>query len=302
MSRLTKGYLIAIIGITVWSTTGIFIDYLVTHYHMPALLLALWRNVLVCVALVPALFFFRRSLLYIDRSQIGFYIFYGIILAVFNSIWTLSVKANGAAVATVLAYSSAGFTAILALWLFRERLGLPKIVAVILSLGGCVLVSNAYRLEMWRLNPLAVSTGLLSGLLFAAYTLIGKEVARRHINAWTSMLYSFAFASVFILIFNLFPGLPGAPASYKELLPNLPVTGWLVLIVLSFIPTLLGFGLYNMSMNYLPASITNLLATLEPAMTAVEAYIFLDERMTFLQIIGGLIILSAVLIVQLERE
>jgi drug/metabolite transporter (DMT)-like permease len=302
MSRRTKGYIIAIIGITVWSTTGIFIDYLVTHYHMPPLLLALWRNVLVCVALVPALFLTRRSLLYLDHSQIGFYIFYGIILAVFNSIWTLSVKSNGAAVATVLAYSSAGFTAILALWLFREKLGIPKIIAVILSLGGCVLVSNAYRPEMWKLNPLAVSTGLLSGLLFAAYTLIGKEVARRNINAWTSMLYSFAFASVFILIFNLFPALPGAPASYKELLPDLNVTGWLVLIILSFIPTLLGFGLYNMSMNYLPASITNLLATLEPAMTAIEAYIFLDERMTVIQIIGGLIILSAVLIVQLEKE
>src|SRR5512142_577396 len=154
MSRHTKGYFIALIGIMVWSTTGIFIDYLVTHYQMPALLLALWRNVLVCVALIPALFLFRRSLLHIDRSQIRFYVFYGIILAVFNSIWTLSVKANGAAVATVLAYSSAGFTAILALWLFKEKLGIPKIVAVILSLGGCVLVSDAYRPEMWRLNPL----------------------------------------------------------------------------------------------------------------------------------------------------
>jgi drug/metabolite transporter (DMT)-like permease len=37
-------------------------------------------------------------------------------------------------------------------------------------------------------------------------------------------------------------------------------------------------------------------------MTAVEAYIFLGERMTILQITGGLIILSAVLIVQLEKE
>jgi drug/metabolite transporter (DMT)-like permease len=55
-------------------------------------------------------------------------------------------------------------------------------------------------------------------------------------------------------------------------------------------------------MNYLPASITNLLATLEPAMTAVEAYIFLHERMTGIQVIGSLIILSAVLIVQLEKE
>ncbi len=124
--------------------------------------------------------------------------FTGLFWLCLNSIWTLSVKANGAAVATVLAYSSAGFTAILALWLFKEKLGIPKIIAVILSLGGCVLVSNAYRLEMWKLNPLAVSTGLLSGLFFAAYTLIGKETARRDINAWTSMLYSFAFASVFI--------------------------------------------------------------------------------------------------------
>src|ERR1041385_3659877 len=111
MSRLTKGYVIAIIGITLWSTTGVLIGYLVTNYKMPALLLAFWRNVLVCVALFPALFIIRRSLLRISVPQIRFYAFYGLVLAVFNSIWVLSVQANGAAVATVLAYSSAGFTA-----------------------------------------------------------------------------------------------------------------------------------------------------------------------------------------------
>ena len=302
MSRLTKGYVIAIIGITLWSTTGVFIGYLVTNYKMPALLLAFWRNVLVCAALFPGLFIIRRSLLRIRVSQIRFYAFYGLILALFNSIWVLSVKANGAAIATVLAYSSAGFTAILALWLFREKLELAKITAVILSLTGCVMVSNAYSGEMWKLNPLAASTGLLSGLLFAAYTLIGKEASRRNLNSWTSMLYSFAFASIFTMIFNLIPALPGAAGSYQALFPNLSINGWLLLIILSFVPTIFGFGLYNTSMNYLPASITNLLATLEPMMTAVEAYLFLDERMTMVQITGGLIILSAVLIVQLEKE
>lgn len=302
MSRLTKGTLIAIVGITFWSTTGVFIAYLVTNYKMPPLLLALWRNILVCVALAPALFLIRRSLLRIPSSQFGFYVWYGFLLAVFNSIWTLSVQANGAAVATVLAYSSAGFTAILAWWIFHESLRLPKIFAILLSLTGCVLVSNAYSREMWNLNPLGVVAGLLSGLLFAGYTLVGKEVARRNINTWTSMLYSFGFGSLFIMIFNLFPALPGAAGSYRALVPTLPLSGWLILITLSFVPTILGFGLYNGSMNYLPASITNLLATLEPAMTAVEAYIFLHERMTTIQIIGSLIILSAVLIVQLAKE
>jgi drug/metabolite transporter, DME family len=302
MSRTTKGYLVALIGITFWSTTGVFISYLITRYQMPALLLAFWRNLLVCIALVPALFLIRPSLLHIRRSEIRFYIFYGFLLAVFNSIWALSVKANGAAVATVLAYSSAGFTAILARWLFRERLGLPKFIAIVLSLIGCIMVSNAYSREMWRLNPLAVSAGLLSGLLFAGYTLFGKEVARRNINTWTSMLYSFAFGSVFIMIFNLFPAIPGAAGSVQALLPKLPISGWVVLIILSFVPTIFGFGLYNASLNYLPASITNLLATLEPAMTAVEAYLFLGERMTLIQIVGSLILLLAVIIVQLEKE
>ena len=302
MSRKTKGTLIAIIGIIFWSFTGVLISYLVTNFKIPPLMLAFWRDLFVCAALVPALFLIRRSLLRIHVYQLKFFAFYGLILAVFNSIWVLSVKANGAAVATVMAYSSAGFTAILAYWIFKEKLGLPKILAIILSLSGCVLVSGAYKVEMWLLNPIAVITGLLSGLLFAGYSLMGKEAARRRINPWTSLVYSFAFGTFFIMIFNLFPVLPGTAGSISNLVPDMPISGWVMLIVLSLFPTIFGFGFYNMSMNYIPASIANLLATLEPVMTTVEAYIFLDERMTLTQVIGSLIILSAMIVVQFEKE
>lgn len=301
MSRLTKGYTIAGVGIAIWSTTGVLISYLITRYQLPALTLALWRNLLVCVALFPALLVFRRSLLRISAADISFYLVYGLILAVFNSIWALSVQANGAAVATVLAYSSAGFTAILARWLFGERLGLPKAIAIVLSLSGCVMVSKAYSSQVWALNLQGVLTGLLSGLLFALYTLFGKEAARRTISAWTALAYSFGFGTLFVLVFNFIPWLPSAAGSFSMLLPNLPLDGWLILATLSAGPTLLGFGLYNISLSYLPASIANLLATLEPALTAAEAYLFLGERMTGIQIVGGLIIISAVLIVQIDR-
>jgi DME family drug/metabolite transporter len=212
------------------------------------------------------------------------------------------VEANGAAVSVVLVYSSAGFTVILARWLFKEKLGLPKILATILSLCGCVLVANAYRAEMWHLNPVGVPTGLLSGLLGAGYNLMGKEAARRKLNPWTCLLYSFAFGALFLMIANLLTGSSRAAGSSHLLLPNLPLQGWLVLVVLAFVPTILGYGLYNTSLHYLPASIASLLATVEPAMTATTAYIFLDERMTKIQIVGALIILSAVLIVQFQRE
>src|SRR3954467_12438518 len=107
MSQSTRGYIIATIGITIWSTTGILIGYLINNYQTPALLLSFWRALFVVAGLIPALALIRRPLLRIERSQLRFYAFYGLILALFNSIYVLSVRANGAAVSTVLAYSSA---------------------------------------------------------------------------------------------------------------------------------------------------------------------------------------------------
>lgn len=302
MSRVTKGYLIGIIGTAFWSSTAVFIGYLNREYHLQPLQLAFWRDLLVCVALVPALFLIRRSLLRIKRSQLPFFIVYGLVLALFNSIWTLSVKFNGAAVSTVLVYGSAGFTALLSWWLFHERLDFAKIVAVIFSLGGCVLVANAYDPAMWLANPMGILVGLLSGLLFAVYSLIGKETARREINSWSALLFSFGMAVVFLFLFNLLPFLPGAAGSVSALLPRMNVTGWVVLVMLALVPTILGYGLYIVTMGYLRASVANLIATTEPAFTAVQSYFVLGEQMTAIQLLGGAMIIGAVFIARMAEK
>ena len=302
MSRPTKGYLIGIVGVTFWSTTGVFIGYLTNHHDMPPLLVALWRDALVCMAVTSALFVVRRSLLRMNRAHVPFFLIYGLELGIFNSVWILSVRLNGAAVSTVLAYGSAGFTALLAWWFLKEQLGPVKIVAVILSLGGCVFVANAHDPKMWMTNPLALSVGLVSGLLFAIYNLMGKGAVERGINPWSAMAFSFGIAAISILFFNLIPGLPGAAGSVSGLLPALPTPGWLALVTVSFIPSVLGFGLFITSMSYLPASVANLLATLEPVMTAVQAYLLLGERMSALQIFGSALVIVAVVIVRLAED
>lgn len=298
MSRNTRGYLIAVAGVAFLSTTGILIGLLTGRFAMAPLQLAFWRDVLVCTALLPAILLLRPSILRVGWGSLRYFILYGFVLACFNSIWSLSVTLNGAAVGTVLAYGSTGFTALLAWRLFREQLDWPKIAAVILSLGGCVLVANAYDPAVWRINPLAISVGLLSGLFYAIYTLFGKETAHRRISPWAGSLYSFAGAACFLFLFNLLPFLPGAVGSVGRLSPALPGMGWLLLVTLAFIPTVFGFGLYNLALNYLPASIVNLLATLEPPMTAVMAYFLLGEVLTGIQLLGAALIIAAVLVLQ----
>lgn len=301
MSSSKKGFPIAFIATTFLATTAIFIGYLTRIQHMPPLLVALWRDILVCTLLGPAIFFIRRSLLHIERRHWRFFILFGFVLAAFNSVWALSVKFNGAAVATVLAYGSTGFTALLARWIFGERLDLPKIAAILLSLGGCVLVSNAYDRQMWNLNPLGIVFGLLTALLYAIYTLMGKETSRRRINSWCALLVAFALASLFLLVINFIPGLPGYVRGWTELLPVLPASGWMLLMGLALV-SVFGFGLYILAMNYLQASVTNLIATLEPMQTAILAFLLLGERMTVLQGMGGVLIVLSLLIVRTSER
>jgi DME family drug/metabolite transporter len=299
MSRLTKGYIIELIGITFWSTTSIFIRILTGTYQMPPLLLAFWRNILVCLALVLALSVLRPALLRMQKKDLSFFLFFGLALGFMNATWVLSVKFNGAAVATVLVYGSASFTALVGHWVFKEGLGLPKIAVILLSFAGCVLVAEAYSPAVWGVNPLGISIGLFSGLTFALYSLMGKQAAKRGINPWNSMFLSFLIGSFFLLAFNFFPIISGSIPPVTALLPSLPFKGWLILIVLSFVPTLLGNGLYITSMVYLPVSVANLVATLEPAMTAVEAYLFLGERLTAFQIIGSFLVVTAVVMIHM---
>ena len=302
MSRTSRGYVIAMVGIAFWSSSGILISYLVSNYRLAPLQLAFWRDALVCVGVFCGLFVARRRSFRIPRAQLRFLVAYGLLLSLFNSIWTVAVKLSGAAVATVLVYSSAGFTVLLARLLYGERLRLNKVAAVILSLSGCVLVAGAYDLQMWRLNPLGVSVGLFSGLLFAGYGLMGRENERRQLDSWSSMVLTFGLAAVLLAIYNQIPTLRAMGIAGAGLLPDLPPRGWLVLIILAFIPTLLGYGLYNASMKYLPVTTANLLATSEPVMTGVQAYFLLGERWTAVQLAGSALILAALVFVRLGEE
>ncbi len=301
-SQISRGYTIALISVAILSTTAIFIRYLTQTYGLPALILACWREFFVFLTLLSILALVRRSLLRVERKHLRYLVFYGLMLALFNSLWTLSVSLNGAAVSTVLVYCSAGFTALLGWWILKERLDWGKLLAVALSLAGCVLVANALDPGAWRSNLVGIIAGILSGLWYAIYTLMGRSASQRGLNPWTTLLYTFGFATLFLLAFNLLSGghIPGAatrPADFLWLGKNW--AGWGILILLAAGPTLTGYGLYNVSLTYLPSSVVNLVGTLEPVFTALIAYLLLGERLTGIQFLGGLLILGGVVFLRI---
>ncbi|MDX1435408.1 MAG: DMT family transporter [Anaerolineales bacterium] len=301
----SRGYLAALSSSLLLSTTAIFIRYLTETYQLPALVLAFWRDLIVAAALLIVLGVFWRRLLHPGRPNLPYLVVFGIVLAVFNALWTLSVALNGASIATVLVYSSAAFTALLGWWFLRETLDWAKGGSVVFALAGCSLVVGAFGAASAEITLPGVVIGLLSGLGYAVYTMMGRSASQRGINPWTSLLYTFAFASVLLFVVNLVPGgwLPGAASEPSDLFwLGDSLSGWLILIALAAVPTLGGFGLYNVSLVTLSSSVANLVLTTEPVFTVLIAYALLGERLSPPQIAGSLLILTGVVLLRVRER
>ena len=269
-SNLRRGYSIALLSAAILSTTAILLRYLTQTYHIPPLVLAFWRDFIVAATLLPILGILGSRFLRVPSRHLLFLFGYGVILAIFNSLWITSVALAGAAIATVLVYTSAAFTALLGRWLFKESLDWVKIVVILACILGCALVAGAIEPGAWRTDLLGVLTGALSGLTYSAYSLMGRAASKKGLNPWTTLLYTFGFAALVLLGFNLIPGrlLPGAAADPGDLFwLGDAWKGWAILFFVAAGPTVLGFGLYNVSLGYLPSSLANLVLTVEPVFT-----------------------------------
>lgn len=301
MSRSAQGYTAALVSAVFLSTTSIFIRYLVTNFDMPPLILAFWRNVFVVATLLPVMLVASPRLLRVDRAHLPFLALFGLMLAGFNGLWAISVANNGAAVATVMVYCSVAYTAVLGWKFLGESMGWLKITAIALCMGGCALISGALQAATWQVNLLGVVAGLLTGLCYTAYSLMGRVTSERGISPWTTLLYIFAFAGSFLFLINMTGGVvPGSAVRLEDLFwLGDSLRGWTVMILLGAIPTVGGYGFYNVSLTLLDASIANIIVSLEPAFTAVFAFLVLGEILTPVQVLGSALLLSGVAAIKL---
>ena len=207
-----------------------------------------------------------------------------------------------AAVATFLVYSSVAFGAVLGKITLNESLEFGKLISITMTLSGAFLVSISAEAASLEHTGLGLFIGLCSGFCFALYTIFGKSARKSDLNSWTIILYSFSISALFLFGANgtisLLQGdISQLSSSYLSL--GMSYTGWTVLFFLAIGPTLVGFGLYTISLGYLQSSIVNIIATMEMPIAAIFAFILLNERLSGYQICGSGLIITAVIVLKM---
>jgi len=107
-----------------------------------------------------------------------------------------------------------------------------------------------------------------SAIAYGTFPLFGRKIAG-NTNSWTIMLYAFIFGILTLLPFQFGKPLPFLVSSQV----------YLYFIIFVIISTIGGFGIFSMSLKYLPASIASITATAEIVFASIMAYMFLDERL-----------------------
>jgi len=107
-----------------------------------------------------------------------------------------------------------------------------------------------------------------------------------------------------ILIASLVIAIFGFPSILKE---TWTITNWSIIAYLGIIQIGLAFILFTKGIKHIPALEANLIGTLEPIFNPVWVYLFLGESMGKFALLGGLVVLTGVLVsavgsAQTDRE
>jgi drug/metabolite transporter (DMT)-like permease len=172
--------------------------------------------------------------------------------------------------------------------LFHGRRLAPSLWgAVALSLVGCFFVVRAY--DAGSLDAIGVVAAFGAMLTFAIYMVGSERQGRRH-EPVTTLFWAFAFASLFWALVTPWWTFPfdGLASTRNALLAAAIVVGG----------TLVPFILMVAALRHIAAPRAAVVATLEPVLAAVFAWLIHDEALAAVQIAGGMAVLTAVAWVQ----
>ncbi len=283
------GTIAVLLAASLFATSGTIIKHLIQGYGLPPLTVAAVRMTLAALILFAVLGVLDRKSLRIRARDVPFFLLFGLIcVALFQTCWVYAVSLIDVGVATVLNYTAPAWAALFAWPLLGERIDQRKGMALLLTAAGVALIVRIFDAQFLSLNRVGLLWGLGSGVTYGLYGIFGRRALGRY-SFWTIITYAFAAGALFLLATQ-------SASSIGSAFSQPGAVAWLV--ILALVPTLGGYALYTFSLRFLEATVAAILATVEPVMAALWAAIFLGESLTWLQIIGGGLVLAGVIALQ----
>ncbi len=277
---MLKGYLFILLAATCWGFIGIFASVSFAEGLGP-MEVAFWR------AVIAWFFFGGQAIIKRKTKLVGkdvpLLVIFGLLgISLFYISYQYAVKTGGAAFASVLLYTAPAWVVVCSYFIYKEKLNVAKILAVILVILGVLLIakSGGNAGTETSLGAIAIISGLTSGFCYSLYYTIGKYFSSRY-SSENLFLYVLPIGALGVLPF-------------VDFVDKSPMA-WASLLAVAVISTFIANQCYYVGLKYLEAGRASIVATVEPVIAAVAAYMMFGEYFSPLGYMGAVMIIVAVI-------
>lgn len=204
-------------------------------------------------------------------------------------------------IALLLQYSAVLLVALFAVVVWKEKVKRRLWIALPLTLLGLAVVGNAWSAP---LDPVGVTAGLLGAVTLASYFLLGERVLTQ-ISVVSILFWTMLFAACVWAVPSRFWEMPASQftklQSLGGALDSISVPVWVLLLAIVVLGTVLPYFLSFVALSRLKATSAGILAVSEIIFGSVYAWLWLGEILDPVQIVGGLVVITGIVIAQTAR-
>ncbi|HEU0337023.1 MAG TPA: EamA family transporter [Gaiellaceae bacterium] len=301
--RHRLGYAMVLVAAALFAINGVVSKVILAGGEIDPKRLTELRSTGAFLGLAVVLLAFAPSRLRVSREELPLLVFYGICgFALVQWSYFVAIERLPVGIALLLQFTAPVLVALWARFGRHERVRRRVWAALALTLVGLTLVSQAWL--GLTLDGVGVAAALLASVSLAIYFVVGEHgVGLR--DPLSLVCLAFLVAALFWAAVQPWWSFPfGAltePTSLFGNLADVSLPVWLLALWMIGPGTIVPFALSIGALRHLPATIVGVAATAEPPLAALAAYLWLDETLAAMQVVGGLVVLLGIGLAQTAR-
>jgi len=300
--RRGLGYLMVAVAATLFAVNGT-VSKVVLGSGLSSVELTQIRSTGAAVGLLVFLGLFARARLRVGRRELLFLVLFGVTgVAFVQWLYFVAIEHLPVGIALLIQFLAPLFVALFARFVYHERIRSRIWIALALCIVGLAVI-----VQVWSglaFSTIGITAALAASFALTAYILMAER-ERRHRDPVSLSFYGFLFAALFWAIVQPLWRFPwdvlGESVSLQGNLAEHSAPVWLLVAFVVVVGTMITFSLLTGALKHIPATRASIVATLEPVIATVVAWLWLGETFGTAQLIGGAVVLAGIFLAQTAR-
>ncbi|WP_459500785.1 DMT family transporter [Bacillus sp. C1] len=256
----------------------------------PSSILSMYRLWIIVLFMLPIVWKKREEFRRIQKRDWWFLIGSGFFLALHFLLWFASLKYTTVASSTIILALQPIVSLVGGFFLFKERTTYSAIATMGIAILGVMCIGWG-DLGLSKQAIIGDILSFLSVIAVVGYLFIGQTTVKK-VSHWIYSFTVFAFAGIFIAIYNVVMHVPFTGYSTWD---------WWIFILLAIVPTA-SHMINNWLLNYVNATTISMSILGEPVGASILAFFLLGEKLNVMQIIGSILVLLGVFIFLVQQQ